>query len=73
MNESVMSPGAPELETKGADMAVEFFNTPCRLVWSRRLVLSMGEAFFRRACRLGQYSLGDGFREMATIIAKTRE
>jgi hypothetical protein len=72
MNEAVMSPLAPGLEAKGADMAVEFFNAPCRLGWGRQLVLEMGEAFYRCACERGMYSIGDGFREMAMTIAKTR-
>lgn len=66
----VMSPDAPEEETRGAETAVRLFNA--RLHLTARQVRAEAEIIYKGLCRRNRGELANGFREMAYIISRTR-
>lgn len=73
MNEAIMSPDRPMYEQKGADEARQFFLSHCRLHYSKRMVQSMGERRYvicLQSKDVNMHAHGEGFREMAYILAK---
>lgn len=76
MNERIMSPNRPMYEQKGASEARQFFSSPCRLHFSKKTVQAMGErryAICLQSKDVNMHALGEGFREMAYILAKLRD
>jgi len=71
MGKAIFSPNAPELEAKGALLAMDFFLS--RPFMSAKMVMMIADVFFGRYTRTNRRSeVANGFVSMALIIAKGR-
>jgi hypothetical protein len=60
-------------EIRGFNDAMEFFNHPVRLHFSKGMVLNMAKTMQKKYSQTGKSNYAQGFYDAAVIIVRTRE